>query len=118
MVWLNTPEQTTIRQAFTAWLTRSMLPARFPELDELPPMGDLYEVQSMLAEQVKEWRKQWQEEGMERGMAEGQLKKARAIANNLLKFSQMDDATIAQITELTLSEVKVLRAELADGESS
>jgi len=129
VAWLNTPEQDDIRRAFTAWLVKSMLPARYPELDDLPPMDDLYEVQSMLAEQVKEWREQWKKEGLQesreeglqqgmtQGMERGKLKKAQAIAKNLLKFSQMDDVTIAEVTELSTAEVKRLRGELVQDET-
>lgn len=68
--WLNTPAQASVRRAFTVWIVRVLLPDRFPDV-EFPVVQDLYEVQTMLAERVKEWRKRWEEEGLQQGLEQG-----------------------------------------------
>lgn len=79
IAWLKMPEQDTIRRAFTVWIRRTLLPARLPG-QKLPEINDLMEVETMLAERVKEWTKEWKEEGIQQGM---QL--TRQILNQLLK---------------------------------
>ncbi len=52
--WLYAPEQASLRRAFTVWIKRVLLPARMPGVN-LPEMAELNEVNSILAERVKEW---------------------------------------------------------------
>ena len=68
--WLKSPEQTSIRRAFTVWIHRVLLPARLPG-QEIPEANDLLEVENMLAERVKEWTQEWKEEGLQKGIQEG-----------------------------------------------
>jgi flagellar biosynthesis/type III secretory pathway protein FliH len=68
--WLYAPEQESLRRAFTVWLKKVLLPARLPGVD-VPEMADLNEVNTMLAERVKEWTQQWKAEGMKEGFKEG-----------------------------------------------
>ena len=68
--WLKLPQQANIRRAFTVWINRVLLPARVPG-QEVPKVHDLMEVQTMLAERVKEWTKEWKEEGLRLGREEG-----------------------------------------------
>jgi hypothetical protein len=69
MDWL-TPEQDSLRRAFTLWLRRVLLPRKFAE-EEYPDLHNLEEVDNMLAERVQEWVKPWREEGREEGRKEG-----------------------------------------------
>jgi hypothetical protein len=71
--WLYAPDQAQLRRAFTVWLKKVLLPARLPDV-EMPEMADLNEVNTMLAERVKEWTRQWKAQGMEEGLEKG-LKK-------------------------------------------
>ena len=48
------------------------------------------------------------EQGLERGIEQGRITTAR----NMLLQTELDDATIAAITELNLQEIQVLRQEL------
>jgi len=68
--WLKSPEQATIRRAFTVWINRVLLPVRLPGQD-VPQVHDLLEVETMLAERVKEWTREWKEEGLQQGIQEG-----------------------------------------------
>jgi hypothetical protein len=68
--WLYAPEQASLRRAFAVWLKKVLLPARLPGV-ELPELGDLNEVNTMLAERVKEWTQQWKAQGIQEGIAKG-----------------------------------------------
>ena len=52
--WLRSPEQASLRRAFTVWLKRVLLPGRMPGVD-FDNLNELQEVKSMLAERVIEW---------------------------------------------------------------
>ena len=60
MDWLGTPEQASLRRAFTASIRRVLLPGRMPGIN-LPEVGDLLEIKAMLAETVIEWTQDWKE---------------------------------------------------------
>lgn len=70
IIWLPLPEQAGLRNAFKEWLTRYLLPRRLPG-EKINEVNDLTEIQTMLAERVKEWTKDWREEGMKQGLEEG-----------------------------------------------
>jgi len=61
--WLKAPEQASLRRSFAVWIRRVLLPARLPG-QELPKVNDLLEVDTMLAERVKEWTREWKQEGL------------------------------------------------------
>ena len=66
---LRGPDDLELRRAFTAFLRRSLLPARFPGA-RIPAIQDLEEVRPMLRETVQEWTQQWLEEGRQQGPTE------------------------------------------------
>ena len=47
-----------------------LLPGRLPGV-ELPEVGDLQEVETMLSERVSEWTEQWKQQGLEEGRQQG-----------------------------------------------
>ena len=68
--WLRQPEQERLRRAFTVWLSRVLLPRKAPGV-AVPELGDLQEVNTMLAERVEEWTDQWREQGLREGLEQG-----------------------------------------------
>ncbi len=66
--WLKTPDQLSLRRAFTVMLGRVLLPRRVPG-QSVPELNDLQEVDAMLAETVQEWTKKWKAEGRQEGEA-------------------------------------------------
>jgi predicted transposase/invertase (TIGR01784 family) len=68
--WLKNPSQTSLRRAFTVWMSRVLLPAKAPKV-QLPPLNDLHEVQTMLAERFKQWAEDWKEQGLREGRERG-----------------------------------------------
>jgi hypothetical protein len=64
--WLGAAEQAGLRRAFTVWIKRVLLPARLPGVS-LPSVGDLLEINTMLAESVNEWTQDWKRQGILEG---------------------------------------------------
>jgi len=73
---LRGPDDLELRRAFTAFLRRSLLPARFPGA-RIPAIQDLEEARPMLRETVPEWTQQWLEERRQQGRQEGRQQDAR-----------------------------------------
>ena len=106
VTWLQAPEQTGLRRAFTIWIKRVLLPVRMPEMD-IPQVADLNEVETMLAERVKEWTEQWKavgfQQGMEKGMRQGMQQGAQegeaVFLIRLLekRFGPLGPSTVARI---------------------
>ena len=68
--WLGSSEESGLKRAFSEWIVRVLLPSRLPGV-ELPPLQQLDEVKTMLAERVKEWTEQWRQEGLQKGLEQG-----------------------------------------------
>jgi hypothetical protein len=68
--WLKASEQTALRRAFTVWVKRVLLPGRVPGVD-FEGLADLTEVETMLAERVKEWTKDGKLQGLQEGIQLG-----------------------------------------------
>jgi len=81
--WLATPEQASLRRAFTVWFNRVLNPSRAGNKAR-PNFEELTEVKTMLAETVKEWQRQWKEEGLKEGREEGREEGRREGQINLL----------------------------------
>jgi hypothetical protein len=73
-----------LRRAFTTWLNRVLLPARFPGV-EIPALSDLHEVNALLAERVKEWTREWEAKGRAEGRAEGRKDGETAVVLRLIE---------------------------------
>lgn len=69
--WLDAPEQASVRRAFTVWIKRVLIPGRMPGVN-LPDLGDLLEIKTMLAESVIEWTQDWKQQGFKEGRMEGE----------------------------------------------
>jgi hypothetical protein len=67
--------ETSLRRAFTVWISRVLLPVRLPG-QKVPKVNELMEIETMLAERVKEWTREWKEEGVQLGLQKG-LQKGR-----------------------------------------
>jgi hypothetical protein len=94
--WLQAPEQQDLRRAFSVWLGRVLIPGRFGGAD-LPPTNDLEEMETMLAERVKEWQQEWKEQGLEEGRQQGE---ARVLINLLeAKFGPLTPVQRRRIEE-------------------
>ena len=79
-----------------------LLPARLPGI-ELPEMSDLNEVNTMLAERVKQWTEEWKAEGLQagrqQGLQEGRQQGEASLLLRLLtrKFGPIDEPTRARV---------------------
>ena len=66
--WLPGPEQQAIKRSFREWI-RLVLAQRGFDVSELPSRPQLEEVQTMLADRIKDWFDEAEEKGFTRGMA-------------------------------------------------
>ena len=91
VVWLQAPEQTSLRRAFAVWISRVYLPRRLPGV-AIDSMNDLHEVRTMLAERYETWTEQWKREGLEEGLEKGRQEGEAAMLQRLLtlKFGPPD----------------------------
>lgn len=71
--WLGHEEHKELQRSFASWICNVLLRARMPGV-EIAEMGDLLEVNTMLANRVVEWTQEW-----ERGGVEKTLSKVRAV---------------------------------------
>jgi len=104
--WLQAPKQQDLGRAFTVWIKRVLLPARLPGI-ELPEMSDLNEVNTMLAERVKQWTEEWKavgmqvgrQHGLQQGIEQGLQKGEAAMLLRLLtrKFGRIDESIRARV---------------------
>lgn len=71
--WLRSPQQDSLRRAFSVWLGRVIL-GRLPG-GAVTHVDDLQEMRAMLADQFQEWREEFErqaaQEGMRKGLQEG-----------------------------------------------
>jgi len=102
--WLKAPEQTSLRRAFAVWIRRVLLPVRFPG-QTLPEINDLMEVDTMLAERVKEWTYEWKQEGIEEGMQKGEVGILLRLMR--LKFGDLNAETLARIESADADQLLV-----------
>jgi flagellar biosynthesis/type III secretory pathway protein FliH len=86
-----------LRRSVHTWLTQVLLPGRFPEWSPTEARS-LEEVDTMLAERVKEWTREWKKEGMQEGLQKGLEKglrqgrrEGRAEGLQELLLSQMEE---------------------------
>ena len=105
--WLNSPETDSLRRAFTVWICRVLMPARFGD-EKLPEIDNLEEVNTMLAETVKQWPKQWMAEGIEKGKIEGKIEGKVEDAIKMLEKG-LEVSLISEITGLTEKEINELK---------
>lgn len=112
--WLYAERQDELRSAFTSWLKQVWAKRQAPEDEwqELDRLDDLKEVYRMLHERTGQWPQRWKQEGREEGLEEGREKARRETACNLIQTTELDDATIANATNLPQSEIQALRLEL------
>lgn len=112
----------------TVWINRVLLPHRMPGA-KIEQTQELQEVETMLAERVKDWTRQWHQEGLEQGRTEGrmegelsgELKGERGILCRLieLKFGHVPTDVRNQIEQANREQLErysanILHATLAE----
>lgn len=68
--WLGDVKQDSLRRAFTVWFSRVIFPKKFGG-EEPPAIEELYEVKTMLAERIEQWKQEYQKQGLQEGLQEG-----------------------------------------------
>lgn len=110
----------SLKRAFGRWIYKSYILRKRPGI-ELPDINDFQEVHAMLQERVEKWnqeiREKGRQEGLQEGLQEGRQeglqkglqKGLRETALAMIQRTQLDDATIVDLTGLPLAEVQALR---------
>lgn len=125
--WLAAPEQLQLRRHFAVWLKRVLLPSRMRGLN-FDELNDLQEIDSMLAERVKDWTRDWREQGVEEGRKlglkqglqegkeEGIQDGERAVLIRLLtrRFGPLDEATLQRLHDAGRAELEAWADNILD----
>ena len=107
--WLKSPEQQSLRRAFTVWLGRVLLPSRYPG-ESIPEFHDLQEVHAMLSETVKSWPAQWMAKGLEKGLEKGREETLAQTALRMLTEG-IDSELVTKITGLSREQLEKLASD-------
>ncbi len=101
--WLKAPEQDSLRRAFTVWIKRVLLPGRLPGVN-LPEVGNLLEIKTMLAESVIEWTEDWKQQGLQQGLQQGEA----ALLERLLikRFGPLSETTRSRLENASLEQLE------------
>jgi hypothetical protein len=118
VVWLEAPERRSLRQAFTEWFNRMLLPGRMPG-QKIEPIHDLMEMKAMLAERVKDWTRQWKEEGLAEGIAEGIGKGEVAVLKRQLakRFGELPPWALEKLTSAPPAQLEAWAERIFDVQS-
>jgi gamma-glutamylcysteine synthetase len=94
----------SLKRAFGRWIYKSFIRRKRPGI-RLPDIDDFHEVHVMLQQRVE----QWNAEIREQGRLEGRQENQRSTALAMLQRTALDEATIAELTGLSVEEVRALR---------
>ncbi|MBK7002673.1 MAG: Rpn family recombination-promoting nuclease/putative transposase [Rhodoferax sp.] len=112
--WLSEPEQKELDRAFSVWIRRVLLPARLPGV-ELPEIGDLLGVKTMLTEDVIDWTKQWWQEGRQEGR---QVEASRLLERQLTKrFGPLPPVVRTRLAQATVEQLEDWAERILDAAS-
>lgn len=105
--WLGEPQQTALRRHFVVWLKRVLLPSRMGGI-HFNQVNDLQEIDSMLAERVKDWTRDWMEQGIQKGLEQGIEKGQLVVLTRQLtrRFGPLDDATTQRLQQATSADLE------------
>jgi hypothetical protein len=120
--WLRSPQQDSLRRAFSVWLGRVIL-GRLPG-GAVTHVDDLQEMRAMLADQFQEWREEFErqasqeglrkgmQEGMSKGMQEGMSKGMREGEARLLlrvlasRFGELPQSVQVRVQQADVSQLE------------
>jgi len=82
-------------------------------------MSDLNEVNTMLAERVKQWTEEWKAEGMQAGRLQGRQEGEAALLLRQLtrKFGPLDESTRARVLAADAEQLMVWGERLLSAET-
>ncbi len=98
----------SLKRAFGRWIYRSFIRKKRPGI-RLPDINDFHEVHTMLQQRVEQWNAEILERGRKEGYKEGLAQARREMAAALLERTALDDAAIAELTELSREAIQALR---------
>lgn len=115
---LQAPENSELRRALTVWIHRVVLKKLIPGT-EIPPVNELKEIESMLAERVVEWTETWKQQGMQQGMQKGMQQGEAAVLQRLLarRFGPLSEQTCQRLRQASLEQLETWADRFLDAHS-
>lgn len=116
--WVKHPEQRNLQRAFLVWLKQVFLPGRVPGV-EFDQINELQEVQSMLAERVKDWTKSWKLEGIQEGIQQGMQQGEILVLRKLLtrRFGELPAAIERRLSQASSAELESWAENILDAQT-
>ncbi|QDQ27751.1 transposase [Chitinimonas arctica] len=91
--YLAAPEHEGLRQVLKDWITRVLIPSKFPQLDwpaaQLDEISDLQGVEAMMTNKMDLWAEEFVKKGEARGEARGEAKMLRSLLQH--RYGQLPD---------------------------
>jgi predicted transposase/invertase (TIGR01784 family) len=106
------PEHQELRRAFAIWLSHVLLPFRLPGV-RIPAVTELWEVNTMLAEQAIDWTREWKDKGREEGRQEGRQEILQGLRPAVLTLLEQRFGPLAEETRRRVEEIDSVQ-EMAD----
>jgi predicted transposase YdaD len=108
--WLRSPQQDSLRRAFSVWLGRVIL-GRLPG-GAVTHVDDLQEMRAMLADQFQEWREEFErkasQDGLRRGLQEGFREGEARLLLHLLasRFGDLPQSVQERVRQADVSQLE------------
>ncbi|QLF94072.1 Rpn family recombination-promoting nuclease/putative transposase [Pseudomonas sp. ABC1] len=107
--WLVLDDQTSLRRNIIRWIIG--LVRRRTSSGRIPPLSNLLEVSTMLAERTETWSERWLQEGMEKGQA--------VLLQHLLnkRFGPLPEWAVRRVEEANVEQIGVWAEAIFDAQS-
>lgn len=116
-IWLKAPEQQSLNRAFTQWL-KWVLPDKAAG-QTIDTVHDLMEMQTMLAERVKDWTEEWKKQGLEEGIEKGIEKGVEKVIKRLLtkRFGPLPTWVTEKLDAADSAQLEIWADRILDAQS-
>ena len=104
--WLRSPQQDSLRRAFSVWLGRVIL-GRLPG-GAVTHVDDLQEMRAMLADRIQEWGEEFQRKGLQEGRREGRREGEAHLLLHLLasRFGVLPQGVQERVQQADVSQLE------------
>lgn len=111
--WLVLDDQASLRRNIIRWIIG--LVRRRTSSGRIPPLSNLLEVSTMLAERTETWSERWLQEGMEKGLEKGQAVLLQHLLNK--RFGPLPEWAVRRVEEANVEQIGVWAEAIFDAQS-
>lgn len=108
--WLRSPQQDSLRRAFSVWLGRVIL-GRLPG-GAVTHVDDLQEMRAMLADRIQEWGEEFKREGQLKGLQEGEARLLLRLLES--RFGDLPQGVQDRVQQADVSQLERWGEQLLD----